>query len=433
MKRAGFLLLLAILCLSISGGNALASPPADQINSCTQSAFFDYENNPVNEAQDMMQRIIGELSDSVDAAMDNLLASVTLSASYQQIVVAMMTLGVIFFGVMVVFGFIQLTLSQSLILLAKIGFISWIATNAFDLVENYFEPFFVDGGAWLINAMINIATDGAIGTPGTDVSEPFVLLDEIIQIVFSPRMFVTIIATPTMTGPFGPLIALLLGWSVFAILKVLLQALQIYAVAIVMKALLLGVAPIFIPFVLFAKTKSYFTGWLNQLVNFTLQPVLLFAFLAFFATLLASTAREILPPDDVHVCYVKSDTQAATPFDLQGWRYMCKSDDGTLEPYEGAWTLEGPVDCPNAPVFPVNHVSVLVFLLLTHILKQMVSTALSIAAELSQGMKKLDNLTNGVNDWFNVARGAGSEASSNANAGNQRYIDEHLQQQNAQN
>lgn len=409
MRRGGVVMAALALLVLMGGGNALASePPSELLDQCTQSDYFDYEDNPLNQAQDLLQTVVEEISAAIETATDDLFLAFINDAGYQDAVGAALILALIFFGVAFTFGFVNLTLLQGVMLLIKIGFVSWIASpSGMGLVNDYLERLFVDGGAWLINAMINIASDGVVGNPGISVSEPFMVLDEVIQVVFSPRMFVTLIALATTTGPFGAMVALVLGWSVLSVFLLLLKALRIYAVAIVMKTILIGLAPVFIPMLLFSRTKAFFMGWLNQLVNFMLQPVLLFAFIAFFASVLASAARDVIPPDDVHLCYTKTDTQAATPFDIHGWQFMCPDDNGNLEPYEGDWTWEGPIDCPNAPVFPMNHINVLVLLLLTHIMKQLADVALALASKISQGTFRLDNLPSSLNEWFGVSGGGG--------------------------
>ncbi len=421
LRTHTLILVITLLGLTAMPDMVMAQqPPANMLDNCTQSPFFDYDNNPVNQAQDMLQEVIDEIDTAVQSASEDLFTAFTSDGNYPDIITAAFMLVLIFFAVSFMFGFVTLTLLQALIRLVKIGMIIWMMSAAgLAFLDEYFVQFFNEGGAWLINAMINIATTGAVGNPGTSVSAPFAVLDEIIQIVFSPRMFVTIIAAVS-TGPFGILVAGALVWSVFSIFMALLKALQIYAISIVIKAVLLGLMPVFLPMMLFERTKSFFMGWVNQLVNFTLQPILLFAFLAFFATLIASAARDILPPDDVHACYVKADNQAATPFDTHNWKFMCCSG-GACQPYEGKHTHEGPIECNGAPIFPVNHVNVLVFLLLTHIMKQLTTVATAIAAEISQGAMKLDQIPNAVNDWF-AGMGSGGAKSAAGRHDHLRFI-----------
>jgi len=342
-----------VMLASATTNSAHASAvPDNLLNNCTQSTFFDYDNNPVNKAQDMLQSVIDEISTAVTDASNTLFVAFTSDLNYQPIITAAFMLVLIFFAVSFMFGFVTMTLAQAIIRLVKIGFIAWIASDTGLLfMQDYVVTFFNRGGAWLINAMINIATTGSVGVPSDSVSAPFAVLDEIIRIVFSPRMFVTIIGAVS-TGPFGLLVAGALIWSVFSIFMALLKALQIYAISIVIKAVLLGLAPVFLPMILFDRTKQMFTGWLNQLVNFTLQPILLFAFLAFFATLLASAARDILPADDVHLCYMRSDNQASAPFETRNWKFMCCTG-GACQPYEGSWVWKGGVSCTGGPIFPI--------------------------------------------------------------------------------
>jgi TrbL/VirB6 plasmid conjugal transfer protein len=403
MNRHHIILLLVAVILSLAvnvGGASAANVPSNLLDNCTNSSgFFDYDNNPVNQSQDMLQTVVDDISTSVTNASNFIFTAFTTDSGYQDAITAAFYLVAIFFAVSFMFGFETITLAQVVIRLVKIGLIIWlVSTTGLLFLQDYFVRFFNQGGAWLINAMINIATTGAVGVPSTVVSAPFAILDEIIRVVFSPRMFVTIIATLS-TGPFGFIVAGALIWSVFSIFMGVLKALQVYAISIVMKAILLGMAPVFFPMILFGRTKSMFTGWINQLVNFTLQPIIMFAFLAFFATLVASAARDILPPDDVHVCYVKADNQASTPFDSRNWKFMCCTG-GTCTPYEGKWAFNGAINCPGAPTFPMNHINILVFLLLTHIMVQLVSVATSIAAEISQGSMDLGKMANPLSEWF---------------------------------
>ena len=394
------------LCLTAFPDMVFAQE-SNALDECTTDGFFSFDSNDITATQTILQDAIGEIATAVDTASQDLFEAFVNDAAYNRIITAAFTLVVIFFAISFMFGFVTLTLLQGVIRLVKIGMVLWIASptgyNIF--LEDYFIRFFNEGGTWLINAMINIATQGFIGNPSTDITAPFGVLDDIVRIVFSPRMIVTMIGT-FATGPFGPVMGLALLWAIISVFIAVLKALQIYAISIVIKAVLLGLAPVFIPMILFERTKNMFMGWINQLVNFTLQPILLFAFIAFFSTLLVSAAEDILPADDHHLCYVKSNTQGGTPFDIKSWRYQCCDDNGCF-PYEGEWTWEGPVDCPTAPEFPLNHITLLTFLLLTHIMKELTSLAVTIATELSQGVMKLDTIPNAINDYFGGAGGGG--------------------------
>lgn len=406
-----------------------ANVPLDTCTN-TKGGFFDY--NKDGEVQKMLQEVVEEIYKDVNKTAGQLYTSfVTPQAaffgigSYRQVIQGLLTMAVVFFAISFTFGFISLTGWQVVMLLFKMGFVLWVVSPSSAIlaqavptnnnmanmllggfsIQHMLYVFFIDVPNEMIEIMINIG-NGTPNAPVTgNVARPFQLLDQIVQVVFSPRMFVTIVGTFS-TGPYGIMMAMALLWSVFQLFMCLLKAVQIYVLAIVMKAILIGLSPVFFPMILFSRTKQVFQGWINQLVNFSLQPILLFAFLAFFANLVASAARDMLPEDDVHMCYVKAGNQAATPFDYHGWKYMCcDAGGGNCQPYEGTWTQQGPVDCPGGPTFPMSVVNVIVFLLLTHIMKQLATVSVGIASELSSGLMNLGSIDNAVNRWFGTAGG----------------------------
>jgi type IV secretory pathway VirB6-like protein len=89
-----------------------------------------------------------------------------------------------------------------------------------------------------------------------------------------------------LTGPVG----LYLAFSVliFGLLLVAatIRALHIFLSSCISIIIMVFVSPIIIPLALFAKTKDIFENWLKNLISFTLQPMILFAYIAIFITVL---------------------------------------------------------------------------------------------------------------------------------------------------
>ncbi|TAE32402.1 MAG: hypothetical protein EAY65_06895 [Alphaproteobacteria bacterium] len=355
------------------------------LEQCTTDGFFDFDNEDNSQVKEMLVEIVEEITAAIEDASQNLEDAFTSSDGYRQAVGAALTLYIIFFAVTVMTGISNLTLQSGVMLLVKIGFVGYIITPDSDgyTISHYAREFFDKGGDCLIYGFHMLATTGAWSDACGDVTTAFSVLDSTVKIVFSPRMLVTIFGV-MQAGPFGPIVAAALAWSVFSLFLAVLRALQVYCVALVIKAVLYGMTPVFLPMMLFERTKSMFTSWLGQLVNFTLQPVLLFAFISFFATMVYSAAQDMLPDNDVHVCYVRSGVQAALPLDINSWKPACCTG-GSCRPYEGGWSLEGAVDCEDKRIFPVNHVTILTFLLLVHIMRQLCEVAVQFASEVSQG------------------------------------------------
>jgi TrbL/VirB6 plasmid conjugal transfer protein len=445
------LIILALIsCLIPEIGFAASLPSSIPLDTCSNNpgGFFDYTIS--GQASVMLQNIVADIYADVSVVSGRLfsafvspLAAFFGIGTYMTAVGGLMTLSVIFFAISIMFGFVTLTGWQVITLLIKLAFIVWLTSPTAAIlaqvqptavtydgagnvltsnmntalllgsIQHLLYAFFIDIPNEIIEVMINIGRGTPTAPLTGSISAPFALLDNIIQVVFSPRMIVTIIAS-FGAGPYGPMMAAALGYAIFQLFMSLLKATQIFILALVIKSILIGLSPVFFPMMLFTRTKVLFNGWINQLVNFSMQPILLFAFLAFFANLVASAARDLLPADDVHVCYVKSGKQGATPFDVHSWRYMCCTG-GTCQPYEGKFESDGYVTCPGGPVFPLNHIDLIVFLLLTHIMKQLSSVAVVIAAELSQGLMRLNDIDSSVNKWFSGA-GSASKTSTTTRA-----------------
>jgi type IV secretory pathway VirB6-like protein len=114
---------------------------------------------------------------------------------------------------------------------------------------------------------------------------------------------------PTGWTGFFYAITMLLGTVGF--LFAVLRAVYIYLTALVVRGLLYALAPIFIALAMLKATKSLFDGWLQQLISYTLQPVLLFAFLSVFFEIITSFI-DILGVSSISgatdICYMESVT-----------------------------------------------------------------------------------------------------------------------------
>jgi type IV secretion system protein VirB6 len=79
------------------------------------------------------------------------------------------------------------------------------------------------------------------------------------------------------------LILILIGCVLFGIFVffTIIQVTELMILSILAFHVLILISPIFIPFILFKATKQTFDGWINQIVTYSLYPVMLFSFLSF--------------------------------------------------------------------------------------------------------------------------------------------------------
>jgi type IV secretory pathway VirB6-like protein len=102
------------------------------------------------------------------------------------------------------------------------------------------------------------------------------------------------IAGLLFSSPIGILYILLIWVGMILFLHTLIRALIIYLFSMLAISLLLVVAPIFISFLLFDKTKDMFEKWIKNLIHYMLQPVLVFTALAIFNIFVYSSLFAVL-------------------------------------------------------------------------------------------------------------------------------------------
>lgn len=67
----------------------------------------------------------------------------------------------------------------------------------------------------------------------------------------------------------------------------------IYIISMIALILLFAISPLIVPMLLFEKTRQYFDGWWKLCVSMILQPVILFAFFAFVASIMTQTVSDL--------------------------------------------------------------------------------------------------------------------------------------------
>jgi hypothetical protein len=97
------------------------------------------------------------------------------------------------------------------------------------------------------------------------------------------------------TGGLGVVFFVASFFFAFVILSVAIRALHIFLMSTTAVIILLYVSPIMITLVMFERTKGIFEKWWKQILGFTLQPMILFAYLGILVTLM----DKVLIGDDV--------------------------------------------------------------------------------------------------------------------------------------
>lgn len=404
----------------------------DAQNGGTGTAGFDIVNAVFQTINDIMA--------SMEATFYNNLIG---QATYQNAINALVILYVTIYGILILFNMAPARAGEVVGRLFKIG-ILWFLVGAngwmnfqecvSDPVINTINALITqfsaagEGGAGITDA-ISTGTgqcgSGVAGTPagGALSSAAMKALFGPMTLIFSTTFAVVLIAL--LSTPVGWFMAMVIIWGVVEFFFMLLGAVLTYIKGLVGLAFLFALAPIFLAFILFAKTKQIFFGWVNQLVGFFLTPVLLFAFLGFYSNLLLAILQSTLFPTpamnptvgQVNYCWVTFFKWAI--FDFKWWRPV----DEYIDPASGATNHE-PNSCANlcdnggdweGPP-PIGIVEVLYFLLLTHLGKNLSHFIEQIAKDISGGSTPGVVRSDTVGRWFSNAflggRGPGGIARS---------------------
>jgi type IV secretory pathway VirB6-like protein len=229
--------------------------------------------------------------------------------------------------------------------------------------------------------------------------------------VISPDFIIAVVGAASTGGPFGLIMSSLMGFCFIGLFRLLLKGIQIYAISFVVRALLLGLAPIFIVFLLFDRTRQTFTGWVNALVNMSLQPILFFTFISFFITMMTSSSNSLLT--GVEFCWVETSGTEGSANKTSGWKIK---DSATGMPEVSKLTWKGSVSCQlsGGPCedFGINIVDILTFILLVYVAGKFAEVIDNLAADISNSFANLH-----TENRMDMRGGMMDKASGNTNAG----------------
>jgi type IV secretory pathway VirB6-like protein len=124
---------------------------------------------------------------------------------------------------------------------------------------------------------------------------------------------------------------------------------------------------------LFNQTRSLFEGWLKQLINFSLQPVFLIGFLAFFNGIFFNYIDTMFD-DKYKVCYTSASAgTSGQTFKLSEYKILPKDEQNIKEA----------VKIPLSKA--IDLFTLFVVIMLGYIMVKMNTWAVQAAAQLSEG------------------------------------------------
>jgi hypothetical protein len=219
---------------------------------------------------------------------------------------AFLTFGVIIYGVMIAAGMVENIKRDSMVVLLKIAFVVFFCQNlemiyfwVLDMMDGLIEIFFQFTTS-LDQGKCQNGGGGSSGSGGGGQGfAPFQRMDCLLDLVvglksgtyngsYTDKMagegvgrgLINFFFKGIVSNSLGALIGAVGMAIVYTIITTIIKITFMYLLAVLAITFMMFLGPIFIPLVIFKVTKVYFDKWVNLVVSFGLQPVLMFAYVA---------------------------------------------------------------------------------------------------------------------------------------------------------
>jgi type IV secretion system protein VirB6 len=216
------------------------------------------------------------------------------------------------YGLLFVMGMVNISQMNLVIKAVKIGAILALTMpNSWTFFYDNFFKLFLDGSAVLISESLNSAFQSQyVNCPAlpsdpnnpylNDIPNPFCFLDFGFSLLFTNKSTWMKFASLMVLTPITFIMFWFMVYGLVMYVVAIFKAVVSYMLSIAAIAILLLLAPIFIPFILFEQTQSLFSSWLKFLIQYTIGPVLLLIGLNVITMLLYLTVQQVL---DFTVCW----------------------------------------------------------------------------------------------------------------------------------
>ncbi|AHX10008.1 type IV secretion system protein [Ehrlichia chaffeensis] len=244
-------------------------------------------------------------------AIQSIYANQTGAGSLWRALQALCSLYIVFTVLGYAIGVVKFTKYDLGVRIAKIAIVvGLISQGSWEFFSDHFFSIFIQGTSDLV-AAFNGELDG---------DNSFRFLDTTLGILLTGEVWIRLL-TLILTGPIGWLIFYIIFWAFFVFFMCVIEAIIAYLLTIVAVAFLATLAPIFITFIFFQLTKTLFDAWVKMLVNFSLQPIILFAALAFLNQVVLTVLYKVTSFTVCNQCYLGFDlptsaVEEGAPYDI---------------------------------------------------------------------------------------------------------------------
>jgi len=223
--------------------------------------------------------------------------------SYRSYIRVLLIMFIAFLGVGFIIGILNMTHNELIVIVLKMAIVLQVSTSttSWEFFNENFFSFFTNGVGEITGILFG---QGAQASPGADIGlgeggqcaanvAGIQAFDDALTKLFSydtTRKILSLIVWKI----YGILYVLALYVVIVIIIYAMLKAILFFFLSYLALSIIIVLAPIFIPFMLFKLTKSFFDNWIKQLISYFIQPIIVLTFAFFMITILMNQLQFLL-------------------------------------------------------------------------------------------------------------------------------------------
>lgn len=260
-----------------------------------------YGHNVVNEDGTVNEIIAGH---EVEGAVGSVYVGI-LDSTFRDVIRALIFLYIIVYSILFLIGGIKSPQSEFIIILLKIGIVAvLLGDGSWRFFNEYLFSLFINGSTELINIMSGPIVELDTGDGKVGKAEDFYFLDRLLGKFAIGQTWLQIFSL-LFAGPVGWLLMLGILWGIWELLCAIFNAVINYFMSIIIVAILICLAPLFICLVFFKRTKSIFDSWIKNLAQVATLPSIIFAALALISNAMDGILYTLFNYDICSQCVIE--------------------------------------------------------------------------------------------------------------------------------
>nr|WP_250310634.1 type IV secretion system protein [Rickettsia endosymbiont of Oedothorax gibbosus] len=230
-----------------------------------------------NVLNPLFELLKGKIKDAAVTIFKNMTCyggGTTTCSNFFNYIKAVLILYVMLYGAMFLLGMVKINQQDLIIRIAKIAIVSGLMNEStFRFFNEYIFDFITNFSDGIISNM-----SGYSMFSSTDkISNPFMFLDALMSKILFSKTFAGQVLSLLSMGLSGLIYFVILFISIIIVIITVLRAVAVYIMAFMATALLIGIAPLFLTFMLFDFTRYLFDNWVRFTFRYMIEPVILMA------------------------------------------------------------------------------------------------------------------------------------------------------------